>query len=312
MNFLVTGGSGFLGQSVVKTLATKGYRGVFLDLQEPTDPDVKRMVDSGRWVFHRCDFSDPESWKPLPLNGPTYVIHLAGRVHTSTEITAGTKLEFQTACGLIPLLNGIGDNLVGVALASSIEVYGTPQTNPITEDHPTHPFNIYGIVKLVLEKLLTIYCKGRVPLTILRLSHIYGPGDIHPKAIPSFIRNALAGKASILVNGGLDERAFVYVEDAARAFVAAAETKAQGVFNIANEAHCIHYTLQMIEHLCGQYFDHTPRFGEKAALKYNVDISRARAVLGYEPATTFIDGLRKTVEWEKGRLKRDGEALAIV
>lgn len=303
---VVTGGSGFLGQNVIKYLASCGFGGVILDIKKPTDPQLIDILNSGSWKFYECDFSSAKSLCVFKSPAePFYLIHLAGIVTTTNALTTTVVSEVQTQVnGVFTLLNHLGSALKGVALTSTIETYGFPETLPINETHPTDPFNIYGTVKLTLEYFLNIYCKSsRRPLAILRLPQIYGPGDTYAKAIPTFIKNCLQGKPSSIVNEGSDIREFVHVNDVGLALSLSISKMANGIFNITGGCPVsIAETLKLVQGICGSDITAENRSSNKQQLGYSFDLSKSRRELGYAPTVKFEDGLKSEVQWLKGCL----------
>ncbi len=302
-SIVLTGGGGFLGQNVVKFLAARGLRGTILDLKAPTDATVANILQSGQWSFHRCDFSAPETFPDFAFpTEPVYVMHLASKVHTSNAVTLDVAHEIHTQVGgIFPLLDHLGAALQGVAFTSTIETYGVPIRQPIDENHPTEPFNIYGAAKLALEYFLDIYCRSKnIPLARLRLPQIYGPGDTYAKAIPTFIKNCLAGRPSSLINEGADLREFIHVDDIALALALAMEKRADGVFNVTGgQSVSIAETLRLIQAICGTRIPPSNTPSNKPQLRYAFDTSKAGRELGYAPAISFESGLRTEVQWFK-------------
>lgn len=305
-NVVITGGSGFLGQNVVKYLATKKINGIILDKNKPTDTNVVKLIDDGLWTFYQCDFSNTDSIKKFSIPKESYLIHIASKVSTTNSITLDCIKEIQTqVSGVFPLLNHLSDSLSGIIFTSTLETYGFPEKLPLDEAHPTNPFNLYGAEKLTLEYFLDIYCrKENIPLSILRLPQIYGNGDIHAKAIPTFIKNCLNGESSTLVNNGLDIREFVHVDDIALAILLSIQKKASGIFNITGgRAASIGETLNIIQELCGTNLEVINKKINKDQLIYYFDISKAKNELEYEPSVSFENGLKSEIEWYKEALK---------
>ena len=303
-HLIVTGGSGFLGQNVVKFLSSRGLVGTVIDLREPTDPGVMEIFRRGAWSFHQCDFSVSGSLRKVSLpEGPLYLVHIASKVHTSNALTPQVMTELQTqVSGIFPLLDHLSPCLKGVVVTSTIETYGFPKSRPIDETHPTNPFNIYGAVKLTLEYFLNVHCrKKNLPLAIFRLPQIYGPGDTYAKAIPTFIQNCLRRSASSLVNNGSDMREFVHVDDIGLAIYLAIERRGAGIFNITGgRSVSIGETLRLVQKICGTNIPPTNKSSDNKHLQYAFDISKAERELGYTLAVSFEDGLRSEVQWFKG------------
>lgn len=302
---LITGGSGFVGQSVVKFLVTRGWPCVVLDIRPPSDHDLARLVANGSVRFHKVDLGDPGSiaGTVAGLDGKAWLVHLASRVEASRDFS---RLEEHFRIHIDPAINlmeAIGDRLAGVCFASSIETYGTPQRLPIDESHPTIPFNLYGVGKLNAEHLFRIACdRLGIPLCVLRLAHIYGPGEHYQKAMPVFIRTCLDSGSVQLQGDGGDSRDFVHTTDVSYAISLALETCQQGIFNISGgRAVSMREMLSLIQKLCNSNVEILTVPRQRPKLEYAFNLSSARAGLGYVPTVDLADGLLSEIRWIQDR-----------
>jgi nucleoside-diphosphate-sugar epimerase len=286
LNVIVTGGSGFIGLNLVKSLANAGLGGVILDVVPPSDTDVVSLLSAGRWKYQYCDLSDNSKFDFEVPEGEVHLIHLASKVHNSNVITANFGNEIKTQIGgFFRLVEYLMGRLAGISFASTIEVYGRPERIPVCEAHPTNPHSLYGALKLSLEKCLIIFCeKNHVPYTILRVSHVYGPGKSHSLAIPTFIEKCLKNQPITIMNDGADLRDFVHVDDVSQAF---------------RQSVSIMETLEMIQEICETKPELVSASPEKPSFDYVFDISKAKRKLAYEPTITLSAGLRSQIEWAK-------------
>jgi UDP-glucose 4-epimerase len=199
--------------------------------------------------------------------------------------------------GTARLLAALPPSLGGFCFASTLDVYGPPRDCPVREDHPLAPVTHYAASKVAAEALLDAW-SGRhgVPLAVLRLAHVYGPGDPSAKAIPSFLGACLRGERPTVRGDGSDVRDYVYVEDAADAVVQALERRAAGTFNVASGAGVsIRELLAAVRLATGSSVE--PRWlpAARAASRVVLDPGRARVALGWEPRIGLAEGLRRTV-----------------
>jgi nucleoside-diphosphate-sugar epimerase len=303
---VITGASGFLGQNVAKRLIEAGHRCILLDLNEIGDQRLAQTVLEGRALFCRCDLGDRSTLLPVLdlLNGPAYLVHLASRVEATREFT-GLDAHFGVHLDpIFGLMEVFGQSLEGVCFASTIETYGFPQRLPIDESHPTVPFNLYGVGKLNAEHLLRIYCeRAELPQCVLRLSHIYGPGETYRKAIPVFIEHCLRNRDVTLQAGGRERRDFVHVDDIARAISLAIERKANGIYTISGgQSVAIREALEIIMEQCGANISVHDQPASRPGIDYEFDLSHARGELGYEPQVSLAEGLKSEIEWFEERL----------
>ncbi len=140
--------------------------------------------------------------------------------------------------------------------------------------------------------------RSGTPLTVLRLSQVYGPGDTSAKVLPCFVRACLRGDAPELRGDGSDTRDWLFVDDAIEAFLLALARRVPGTFNVATGAgSTVGEALAIVRRLTG--FAGEPRRLPSATPPTHVvlDVARAREKLGYAPQVGLEEGLRRTVAW---------------
>ncbi len=291
MKVLVTGGSGFIGRSVLEELLLRGHDVISLDLVEP--PITVPFVVG--------DVRDFETLRKA-AEGVDAIVHLAAIV-SAVEAMERSLDTFKTNVeGTLNMAEVAKKENAKVVYASSVAVYGEPRELPVSEDHPVHPTNVYGSTKLAGESLLLGYSGSYgLPVASLRFFNVYGP---HMKPGPyagviyKFLERIKEGKPLRIEGDGKQTRDFVYVRDVARAVVLALEKDAAGVYNVGTGRE-----ISILE-LAGMLFDLTGRdTGLEFAPPRPGDIRRSRAditkmrELGWEPTFTLEEGLRRTVEW---------------
>jgi len=192
-------------------------------------------------------------------------------------------------------------------LASTSEVYGDPQVHPQTEDYwghvnPVGPRGVYDEAKRYGEALTTAYrATHGVDTAIVRIFNTYGP-RMRPRdgrAIPTFIRQALAGEPVTVAGDGSQTRSVCYVDDLVRGILALAAHGHTGPMNIGNPREL---TVRQIAE------DVLAATGSRAGLTFvdrpvddpevrRPDTSLARRELGWAPEVAWEDGLARTVRW---------------
>ncbi|MGH2769401.1 MAG: NAD-dependent epimerase/dehydratase family protein, partial [Actinomycetota bacterium] len=157
------------------------------------------------------------------------------------------------------------------------------------------PSTYYGLSKLAAEGLVRVFARDRrIPRATLRLSQVYGPGDTGRKAIPNLVSTALAGEPIVLTGSGAERRSYLYVDDGVEAVMAALARRAEGVFNVAGAtAASVLEVAETLRRLCG--LAEPVRCGNGGGPSLDIDISLARRELGFQPATSLEEGLRRTV-----------------
>jgi nucleoside-diphosphate-sugar epimerase len=222
---LITGGSGYIATSLVKFLKNVECHIIRLDRPDVIPPSIdgKAKIDN-----ISCDIRNRDIWEKV-LNKTDFIFHLAAQ--TSTYVANDNPLA-DIEINVLPLLTLLETcrkkQVRPILLFSStVTVIGIPQKLPVDENHTGEPVTIYDLHKLIAEKYLIYYInQGYICGVILRLSNVYGPG---PKSSRSdrgilnlMIRKSLAGERLTIYGSGEYLRDYLYVEDAARAFLMAA------------------------------------------------------------------------------------------
>lgn len=298
-SILLTGASGFIGRHLLRHLARLSAK-VIVACRTTSSLLPERAVK-----FLPYDLGDADSFKLHHdiLQRVSAVVHLGGfMLHSSDPSDDDPVLAMKlNAEGTAHLLQYLPATLTCFCLVSTIDVYGPPQTLPIAEDHPTCPATYYGASKLAAEKLLDVWSQRTgVPVTVLRLSQVYGPGDTSNKVIPSFIRSILGGGMPVLIGDGSDVRDYVFVEDVIRAMISALTRCHSGILNVATgRSHTIGEVTSTILRLSGNRHNLISRPSTRPATHIVINIERAKARLGYEPEITLEEGLYRTLSWHR-------------
>jgi nucleoside-diphosphate-sugar epimerase len=290
---LLTGASGFVGGVVRQRLLALGHEVVTLGRSAPRDarPGTHLPADLGEpatVLRHR-----------VPLRQVELVAHLGGEVLQAADPARDDPVRAFSVnvLGTAHLLAMLPSSVAAFCFTSTLDVYGPPRTCPITEDHPPRPLTYYAASKLAAESLLAAWsARSGIPLAVLRLSHVYGPGDTSGKAVPSFLRACLRGSRPVVRGDGSDVRDYVYVEDVAEAVARALQRRPAGTFNIASGAGTsIRELLAAVSGAAGTAAEAEWLPASRPAVAIVLDVARARAALGWEPKVGLAEGLRRTV-----------------
>ena len=296
MRVLVTGGAGFIGSHVVDSLLAAGMEPRIFDVR-PSSHHEPGEVDS---VLG--DLLDREALRKA-MRGCDAVVHLAAAADVDDVALRPAEAEAVNARGTLNVLEAArGAGVSRVVYASTIWVYGDA-TGTVDEDQSIElPDHLYTATKLAGE----MYCRSYMALygldcTVLRFGIPYGPRARPAGVIPIFVRRALAGEPLTIAGEGLQSRRFVYVEDLADGVVRGLEPQAGGrVYNLVGDESI---TIRGIADAVGDVLGaveivHT---SARAADFAGAEISGARAAaeLGWRPATSFSEGLRRYVDWHR-------------
>ena len=299
---VVTGGAGFLGSHLCEYLLERDWRVVCLDnLDTGSLENVKHLRDDAfQFRYHNCvDYIDVEGEVEavFHLASPASPVdYLRLPLHTLKVGSYGTH----NALGLAKWKRA------RFLLASTSEVYGDPQIHPQPETYwgnvnPIGPRGVYDEAKRYAEALTMAYHRQQgVDTSIVRIFNTYGP-RMRPhdgRAIPTFVRQALANEPLTVFGDGSQTRSFCYVDDLVRGLIALAGSGEHLPVNIGNPAE---YTLlelaQKVVEATGAtseiVFEALPVDDPKVR---QPDITRARQLLGWEPQVSLEEGLRRLLQ----------------
>jgi dTDP-glucose 4,6-dehydratase len=301
---VVTGGAGFIGSHLCERLIGDGHRVTCLDNFLTSTPDnLTGLRSHPDFSFVRCDLTEF-----LHVPGPVdLILHFASPASPIDYL----KLPIQTLkVGAIGTWHALGlakEKNARFLLASTSEVYGDPQVHPQPEEYwghvnPLGPRGVYDEAKRYAEALTTAYRTSEgLDTAIVRIFNTYGP-RMRPadgRAIPTFIRQALAGEPLTVAGDGSQTRSVCYVSDTVEGILRLAFGDHPGPVNVGNpDERSVLAIAQDVLALAGS--DSGIEFVERPQddpMVRRPDTTRAREVLGWEPKVAWRDGLRETVAW---------------
>jgi UDP-glucose 4-epimerase len=299
---LVTGGAGFIGSTLVELLGARRYSVRVFDDLSSGSPENLAGVDA---ELVRGDVRDTEALTAA-CRGCDVVFHLAAGAGVVQSITDPLDNFDVNARGTVSALWAAHRADVPRLVFSSSNAPLGAGAYPAVETKPVAPLSPYGASKAVGEA----YCSAfhgayGLDAVAVRFSNAYGPRSAHKgNVIPVFIRRILAGEELIVYGDGSQTRDFVYATDLADGLLRAAETPGIGgqVFQLASG---VETSLNDLVALLGEVSERElpvrhedPRAGE-IQRNYSL-IDKARDKLGYSPAVTLSEGIRRTWEWFAG------------
>lgn len=307
MKVLLIGGCGFIGSHVCDSLLARGVHLRVLDRR----PEVFRSPLPGvEYVF--ADMSNTSEMFEA-LSGVQAVIHLASTTVPSTaslDPIADITGNLVGTVRLLEMMRASGVRRI-VYLSSGGTVYGIPQTDPVSETHPLHPINSYGIVKAAVENYL--YMEHRLhglQHIILRPSNPYGPRQGHTGVqgiIGTFLWRIARGEPIEVWGDGSVVRDFIHVRELAELCALAVLSDETGYYNAGSGvgtsvAEIVETMSRSIRATDGSML--TPIF--KSGRPYDVprvvlDISRAQSAFAWSPHIDLDEGIAETWEWVRSR-----------
>jgi UDP-glucose 4-epimerase len=293
---LVTGGSGFIGSHVIDRLEASGHEPRLFDLV----PSPYRRPGSLDTVIG--DLRSPEDVRGA-VDGCDAVVHLAAVADVDLVAKDPTRTDRVNVLGTQTLLEAVRElGTPRFVFASTVWVYGDASTPELVdEDEPlSHPKHFYTATKIAGEMYTTSYSElYGVEYTILRFGIPYGPRSRPTAVVAAFTDKALRGQPLTIAGDGTQSRRFVYVEDLADGVVASLmPAGANRIFNLVGEEDV---SVRSIARTVREIVGDVPIVhieGRTADLKAaKVSGERARRELGWEPTTSFAEGVRRYVDW---------------
>jgi len=314
MQYVVTGGAGFIGSNTVDELVRRGETVVVLDDLSSGKEDNLAEVRS-KISFIKGSITDLEAVRKA-MQSADYVIHLAARTSVPRSVKDPIDTNKINVEGTLNVLVAARDAKVKrVVFAASSSAYGETPTLPKVETMQPEPISPYGVAKYAGELYAQMF--GRVyglENVSLRYFNIFGPRqdpDSPYSGVLAKFCTAFLEKTQPLVFGdGEQSRDFTFVENAVAANLLACEApNASGkVLNVGTGTRItLNQTLALLANLTGNKLEtkyEPPRDGD--IRDSQADIAQARAILNYEPLVNFEEGLRRTVEWY-----REAQAKAL-
>jgi len=315
---MITGGLGFIGSNIARRLVELGSDVLLMDSLIP---------DSGANFFNingiadkvRVNIADvrQESTMHHLVRDREVIFNLAGQVshidsmkdpYTDLDINCRSQLSILEACRKF-------NPAVKIVFAGTRQVYGKPDSLPVTESHLVRPVDVNGINKAAGENYHLLYNNVfHVRACSLRLTNVYGPRQLikHNRQgfIGWFIRLALEGREIQIFGDGSQIRDFVYVDDAADAFLRAGASDACNgqVFNVGGSEPISHTDLAalLIDVAGAGSVRHVAWPAEKRVIdigSFYADSSRFRGAVGWEPRVPLRAGFAKTLDYYRSHAR---------
>jgi dTDP-glucose 4,6-dehydratase len=312
---LVTGGAGFLGSHLCDELLTRGNRVICVDnFETGTLQNIEHIRDAERFAHVGVDIIEPYFIEE-PVD---FVYHLASPASPIDYLRLPLHTLKVGSYGTHHTLGLAKAKRARFLLASTSEVYGDPQEHPQSESYwghvnPIGPRGVYDEAKRYAEALTMAYHRQQgVDTAIVRIFNTYGsrmrPHD--GRAIPTFLRQALANRPLTVFGDGSQTRSFTYVSDLLRGIIALAESDWHNPVNIGNpDEFTLLELAEIIRGLAGSsseiVYEALPVDDPK---QRKPDITLAGELLGWSPEVSLREGLELTIEQSGAELLIGGGA----
>jgi UDP-glucuronate decarboxylase len=310
---VVTGGSGFLGSHLCDHLLAQGAEVICIDnFFTGARRNIEHLIGEKRFEFIRHDVTFPIY---LEIDQIYNLACPASPIHYQRDPVQTTKTSVHGAINMLGLAKRVKAKILQ---ASTSEVYGDPSVHPQTEDYwgnvnPIGARSCYDEGKRCAETLFFDYWRQHnLRIKVARIFNTYGP-RMHPhdgRVVSNFIIQALLGREITIYGDGSQTRSFCYVDDLIDGLVRLMQT-GDGVTGPINIGNPVEFSMLQ---LAQEVVDLT---GSKSRLvqkplpqddprQRQPDISKAQQLLGWKPATTLEEGLKKTIAYFDALLREPG------
>jgi nucleoside-diphosphate-sugar epimerase len=305
--YLVTGGAGFIGSHIAEALVERGDKVRVLD--NLSTGKMENLAGFLRRIeFVEADIRDLDACRRA-AEGVDHVLHQAALPSVPRSVEDPLLTNAINITGTLNMMLAARDaGVKSFVQASSSSVYGDDQAPRKVEGIEGKPLSPYAISKLVDERYGRVfYDLYGFPVISLRYFNVFGPRQDplsqYAAVIPLFITLVLKGEAPTIFGDGEQSRDFTYIDNVVEGNLRAATAGRGGgeVFNIAcGERLTVNALFAAVKSILGASLEPVyadPRPGD---IKHSTaDFSKAQRLLGFEPRVSFLEGLRKTIDWYK-------------
>ena len=299
---LVTGGAGFLGSHLCDELLSRGHRVICVDNLETGSLHNIEHIRTPEFAFVQADIVEP-FFVDEPVD---FVYHLASPASPIDYLRLPLHTLKVGSYGTHHALGLAKAHRARFLTASTSEVYGDPQVHPQTEDYwghvnPIGPRGVYDEAKRYAEALVMAYHRQQgVDTSMIRIFNTYG-SRMRPfdgRAIPTFLRQALQGAPITVFGDGSQTRSFCFVDDLIRGMILLAESGEHLPVNVGNPdeftlLELAHSVIEVTGSSSEIIFEPLPTDDPQ---QRRPDITKAKALLGWEPTISLKEGLAMTLD----------------
>lgn len=313
--FLITGGAGYLGSSLVRQIAERGdrVRRLFRGDKAPEPAASESIENFSGDITSRADLE-------RAVDGVDVILHLAAQTSiyvADADPLADLEANVRPMLGLLEACRARGGR-PALIFASTATLAGISPRLPVGADAVDEPATTYELHKQLAERYLKHYCgKGVVQGCALRLANVYGPGPKSSRPdrgiLNGMVRRALAGETLKIYGSGEFLRDYIYVDEAARAFLCAADrahhVDGRHFFLASGVGHTLADAVRLVAQLVSEKTGKTvavEHVAPPAALapienrNFVADTEPLWQAAGFRAAVSLEQGLRQTIEYFSG------------
>ncbi len=309
MDILVTGGAGYVGSGILVKLGSRFPNASITSIDNLALGDysyVNHLREDKRYRLLVGDIGKESDLQKAFAREPTFVIHIAAMPGVKLCEDQPKQAINSNFYGTHLLLQeSVKHNVKRFIFTSSAAVYGVPQEQPISEDHPLKPVNLYGVTKEAAEKTINAsYANHGLTTTIFRLSNVYGLSVYtrQKTVIPKFVWQAANDQPLTIRADGEQQRNFVHVQDVIDAIIRCLEAPGEAVagetLNIGGESRSVNQIADIVIQEAEEKLDRTISKvftplnpGEVYTHEFGYSYERATEKIGYKPTRKIPQGV---------------------
>ena len=317
MRVLITGGAGFIGSHLCDGLLAEGHRVVCVDnLLTGSLRNIAHLRSEPAFEFLELDVN-----RPYDAGAVDYIFHFASPASPIDYMEHGIETLKVGSLGSFHSLDLAKKYGAKYMLASTSECYGDPLEHPQKESYwghvnPTGPRSVYDESKRFAEAVTAAYRRyHNVDTQILRIFNTYGPRlQLNDgRVISNFMKQALRGEPLTVYGDGSQTRSFCYVSDEVEGILRLAKANTPGPVNIGNPTEftileCAHLVLRVTRSKSKIAYEPLPQDDPK---QRRPDISKARALLDWEPKINLEQGLKLSIDYFRQAIELEQSAQIV-
>jgi len=291
MKILITGGAGFIGSNLVKSLLGGDHEIVVLDnLSTGEFDNIKEFIEEIEFLEE--DIRNYSGIEAI-FEGVDAVVHLAAQSDVNTSVQFPKYDADVNINGTLNVLLACREYKVKkLVFTSSAAVYGDPRKVPIRESTPLRPISPYGISKMVAERYIEFFSRNYgINAIIFRIFNVYGKGS--RGVVWDFIKRIVGDKEITIYGDGNQTRDFIYIEDVVEALKLAIKSDVSGTFNLASgEETSINQIISILRDKMEKEVRIKHKKARKGDIRYSLaDISKLKEELNFSPRYSLEEGI---------------------
>ncbi len=309
MKILITGAAGFLGSHLSEKYVNEGNVVYALDnLMNGNLNNIRTLLHKKNFKFIHDDIRRDDLYSILP-NDLDAIIHLAAQIHVDRSIVNPGETFKINVDGTLKILEfGRINDVNKILYASTSEVYGSAEYAPMNEKHPLSAKHPYGVSKVAADRLCYSYNETYdLGVDIIRCFNLFGPkqkDNGYGGVIAIFLNRVLQDKPPIIYGDGEQTRDYMFVSDAVHAYDSVLKSERNPGKNGINFGSGTEISINKIAKIIIEKASKKDKINPVhvdarpvEVQRLYADISKAKNLLGFQPKTSFEEGIEIIIDW---------------